>query len=198
MKAFLLDADGVVLKKGEFFSEKFAREYGVPLEEVTVFFKEEYGDCQTGTKDLKVVLPAYLKRWNWTAGVEAFLEYWFADLEINPEIEGFLERCSQQGIACYLGSNNEHYRARAIEKKLGSTMVGYYFSADCKVKKSNVAFFTLVAKNIGIPAAEIMFVDNEEKNVAAAQSAGLQASLYEAGIFARLLPEESPNELKVG
>ncbi|MFM2381894.1 MAG: hypothetical protein RLZZ76_661, partial [Candidatus Parcubacteria bacterium] len=118
MKALLLDADGVVLKKGELFSEQFSREYNIPLEEVIPFFKNELGRCQKGEADLKEVLPPYLESWSFGGTVDDFLEYWFRDVEINPEIIELVAECKEKGIACYLASNNEKYRARRIEEKL--------------------------------------------------------------------------------
>jgi len=183
MKVLLLDADGVVLEKGEIFSAKFAREYDVPLEEVTPFFKEKLSACQTGEKDLKEELVPYLAQWGWTKGVDAFLEYWFADITINPAIELVLARCKEQGITCYLASNNEPYRARAIEAKLGDRLEGYFFSSDLKVKKENPEFFGVVVDTLGIPASECGFVDNEGKNVEAARAAGLVGQLYREGLW---------------
>jgi hypothetical protein len=60
-KVILLDADGVVLKKGvEYFSVRFAREYGAPLEEITAFFKNEFRLCQENKLDLKEELAKRL------------------------------------------------------------------------------------------------------------------------------------------
>jgi putative hydrolase of the HAD superfamily len=178
MQALLLDADGVVLKKGELFSEQFAREYNVPLEKVIPFFKNELGRCQKGETDLKEVLEPYLKEWKWQGTVDDFLEYWFTGVQINPEIIELVAESKEKGIACYLASNNEKYRARWIEEKLGDFLDGYFFSADLQVKKESAEFFKLVSQKIGVAPQEIGFVDNEEKNVDSAKEIGIEARVY--------------------
>jgi putative hydrolase of the HAD superfamily len=197
MSVLLLDADGVVLKKGEYFSERFSREYSVPLNEVLVFFKNVYGDCQAGTKDLKQELIPYLRQWNWEGSVDDFLDYWFEDIEINPETVETIAEFKQRGIPVYLASNNEHYRARAIEQALGNTLDGYFFSADLKVKKSNSEYFDTVAKALGVETADMHFVDNDERNINAAIEAGVNARLFSEGTLKELLAENRLSEFKI-
>ena len=193
----LLDADGVVLKKGEYFSERFSREYNVPLEEVLMFFKNVYGDCQAGTKDLKQELIPYLRQWNWEGSVDDFLDYWFEDVEINTEIVAIIEEFKQRGISVYLASNNEHYRARAIEEALGNMLDGYFFSADLKVKKTNSEYFSKVAESLGVETSEMNFVDNDERNISAATEAGVNARLFNDKVMKELLEENTLTEFKI-
>ena len=196
MKVLLLDADGVVLKKEELFSERFAREYEVPTEAILPFFRGPYADCQAGSKDLKEELLPFLESWGWEGSVEEFLDYWFEDTEIDPEISELLATCRVNGIECYMASNNEHYRARHIEAVLGEQLNGYFFSADLKLKKDNPAYFETVLKELGLPASEVGFVDNEEKNVEAAAEVGLEAKLYKPGIIAEFMGETTLSEFK--
>jgi hypothetical protein len=51
MQILLLDADGVVLKKHRYFSERFAEEQGVSLDTVAPFFQNEFIRCQAGRAD---------------------------------------------------------------------------------------------------------------------------------------------------
>ncbi len=61
MRFLLLDVDGVVLQKGEYFSERFSRDYSVPLTEVIPFFKSPLVACQKGEADLGRELEPYLR-----------------------------------------------------------------------------------------------------------------------------------------
>lgn len=196
MKALLLDADGVVLKKGEFFSEKFSREHNVPIEEVMKFFKGPFGACQEGTKDLKEELVPYLNQWGWQGTVEDFLEYWFEDVVVDPEFISQIQGYREKGIMCYLASNNEHYRGRGIESVLGNMLDGYFFSADLKIKKEKPAYFEFILEKLGLSASEVGFVDNEERNVESAREVGIRAEIFNEGIFDELLFEGTLKELK--
>jgi putative hydrolase of the HAD superfamily len=197
MKALLLDAGGVVLQKGELFSEQFSREYNVPLEEVVPFFKNELAVCQRGEADLKKVLVPYLEQWGWKGTVDDFLEYWFKDVVLSSGIKELVAECKEKGIACYLASNNESYRARRIEQVLGTLLDGYFFSADLLVKKESPRFFEAVIQKLDIPPSEIGFVDNEEKNVESAKEIGIDARLYTSEILKELVHGNGLSEFKI-
>jgi len=196
MKALLLDADGVVLKKEEYFSERFAREYDLAIDDVVEFFKGPLVRCQTGEADLKEELTPYLERWDWNKGIDEFLNYWFEDITINNSVEDFVSECRKKGLACYMASNNEHYRARKIEEVLGDMLDGYFFSADLKVRKENPEYFETTLERIALPALEVAFTDNEEKNVEAAKEVGISALLYQEGVLSQLLRDDLGNEFK--
>jgi len=197
MKVLLLDADGVVLEKGELFSEQYAREYNVPLESVVSFFKGPFGACQEGVKDLKEEIAPYLEQWGWEGDVDSFLRYWFQDVKLASGVEERIAECHNKGIQVYLASNNEVYRARAIESTLGNLLDGYFFSADLKMKKDKPEFFAKVSKMLDIPPSEMIFVDNDEKNVEGARAAGLRAELYREGIIQDLTRESTTSEFKI-
>ncbi|MCA9355774.1 hypothetical protein KC865_04510 [Candidatus Kaiserbacteria bacterium] len=196
MKALLLDADGVVLGKGEYFSDKFAREHNVQTEDIMSFFRGPFGDCQAGKKDLKIELKPFLERWGWKGTVEDFLDYWFEDVSVDPDIERVVDLYRSKGVKCYMASNNEAYRARRIEKVLGDRLDGYFFSADLKAKKDNPEFFTRILDELDLPGGEIGFVDNEQKNVDVAKEIGIDARLYSKEILEEFLRESGLTEFK--
>ena len=60
IKAILFDLDGVILKpRDKYFSEKYAEEQNVPIENIIPFFKNEYKKIMLGQADLKEVLSKY-------------------------------------------------------------------------------------------------------------------------------------------
>jgi putative hydrolase of the HAD superfamily len=197
MQALLLDADGVVLKKGEYVSEKFSRDYGVPLEDITAFFKGPFIDCQAGQKDLKEELEPYLEKWGWEDGVDSFLDYWFEDVVVDEQVRKEIAALREKGVKCYMASNNERHRAQKIKNVLGDALDGYFFSADLKVRKNNPEYFTKISEALGIPPSELYFLDNDQGNVEAAKEAGLEASLYQGDVWNELRAEERPTEFKV-
>lgn len=181
MKTLLLDADGVVLEKGEYFSTKFARQFELPLEEVTVFFKNEYLRCQKGELDLKEELPPYLEEWGWSGTVDDFLEYWFSmDVVVNDSLVSIIEDFRERGVRCYLASNNEKYRAERIKKVLEEMdlLDGYYFSSSIKVKKSDSQFFSHILQDLQVEASDVVYLDNDQVNIDSAKTLGIEAYLY--------------------
>jgi putative hydrolase of the HAD superfamily len=190
MKILLLDVDGVVLQKGEYFSVRFAREYNVDPESVVEFFRGPYLECQKGEADLKEVLKPYLEKWGWKTGVDDFLQYWFtSDVVLNPGITEVLSQFKEKGVRCYLASNNEVYRAEVIMKFLEETdlLAGAYFSSQLKVRKEDPAFFAHIVRDLQVTPKDVYFVDNDQKNVDSASSVGIHAYLYTPQVLADLL-----------
>jgi putative hydrolase of the HAD superfamily len=199
MKVLLLDADGVVLQKGEYFSERFAREYNVPLSSVVEFFKGPYVACQKGEADLKDELQPFLEKWNWQGSTEDFLGYWFKyDVVLNPGIKEVVANLREKGVKVYLASNNEKYRAKVIEDLLREEELldGVYFSSHIKVRKDTPGFFQHVIDELGVEPQEVTFVDNDQKNVDSAESLGIDARIYSPEILTELRENTVENKVK--
>ncbi len=184
MKAILFDADGVVLKKtAEYFSVKFAREHGAPLAEVTEFFKTTFRRCQEGKLDLKEELGKLLPGWGWKGTTEEYLEYWFTtDAIIDPEVLKIVGEYRSRGVACYLATDQEKYRAEYLRKKLGleSKFDGLFFSSELGYSKEQPEFFEAALKHMGLAAAEILYIDDDAKNVEVAKGLGIDARFYKS------------------
>jgi len=199
MKVLLLDADGVVLDKGEYFSEKFAREHNIPLDSVVEFFKGPFVACQKGETDLKEELKPYLEKWNWQGSVDEFLDYWFkSDVVLNPGIEETVSGFREKGIKVYLASNNEKYRAKVIEDLLkeNNLLDGVYFSSHLKLRKEDPEFFKHIINELEIEPRDVSFVDNDQKNVDSAVSMGIDARLYSPEILSELQEDTAESKIK--
>ncbi len=180
-KIILIDADGVLLKKHGLFSEKFATEYNIPIEKVIPFFKNEFRECQVGSKDIKVVLPPYLKEWGWQKSVDEFLQYWFeTDTVVDEEVMSKLEEFLKQGIVSYLVTDQEKYRAKYINEVLNlkHRLSGCFFSCDLGVSKSDPKFFEKLIVMNNIDRKFYIYFDDEEKNIEIAREVGIESFLY--------------------
>ncbi len=182
-KAILFDADGVVLKKQkEYFSVRFARDYGAPLDEVTDFFKNKYRECQDGKADLKEELKELLPKWGWDKGTDAFLEYWFTtDVEVDKEVMKVIATYRSKGVKCYLATDQEKYRAEYLRRRLdlNNQFDGLFFSYELGAGKSEPKFFEQILHRLDIPAGEIAYRDDDKKNVEVAKALGIEAKFYE-------------------
>lgn len=177
-KILLLDADGVVLKKREYFSERFAREQGIPVEEMQGFFKTEFKLCQTGKADLKEVLKDKLAGWGWEKSVDEFLEYWFTDVELDEEVLAVVQDLRARGIQCFLSTDQEKYRKTYLQQLLDGQLDGYFISCDLGFTKSTPEFFQQVLEKLNLPASEFSYLDDDQKNVDVAKSLGINAKFY--------------------
>lgn len=179
-KVLLLDADGVVLKKyPEYFSERFAREHGVPVEEMREFFKNEFKLCQTGKADAKEEFGKRLPVWGWDKGADAFLDYWFAtDVILDEEVLKVVEEYRNIGIKCYLATDQEQYRGAYLWGLVGTRLDGHFFSHELGATKSQPEFFQQVLEKLNLPASEISYMDDDQQNVDVAKSLGINARFY--------------------
>ena len=175
----LLDADGVVLKKHRYFSERYAEEHGVPIEEVAPFFKNEFARCQAGQADLKVELESYLAKWKWGGTVDEFVTYWLThDTEPDESVLQEVVHLRAGGTQCYLASGQEKYRAAYITQLLGDKLDGFFYSCDLGVLKSDSQFFISVLTQLSVPASDVVYFDNSKTYLTAARAVGIDARLY--------------------
>lgn len=184
IKVVLFDVDGVVLKKGKYkyFSERYAEEHSVPLDKISVFFKNEYRGCATGEADLKEILPSYLEEWGWKGSVDDFLEYWFSsDCELNTELLEEAKRLRNGGVTVALATNNEKYRMEYLWETAGLKNHFDKAFASCYIghKKPTSEFFEAVMKELPeVGKGEVLFWDSDEEIVEGAREFGIKAEHY--------------------
>lgn len=181
MKTLLLDADGVTLKKLGYFSEHFAREQGVPVEDMIPFYKNEFRLCQQGKADLKEEVAKYLPKWKWDRGADAFLEYWFTtDAKADEQVFEVVEELRGKGVKVYLATDQEKYRAQYLLEKLGfkNKFDGCFFSCNLGYQKSEPEYFEKIMQKLGVSADELVYWDDDQKNVDVAKSLGIDARFY--------------------
>ena len=181
IKILIFDADGVLIN-GEMFSKKLAKEYDISPETILPFFNGPFTECLVGKADLKEVLIPYLKEWNWKEGVDSFLEYWFSsEHSIDQELLDYIQEYRKNGIKCLIATNQEKYRAKYMFNKMGfaDSFDRLYASAHLGHKKSNLNFYRKLVKDLGdVKKEEILFWDDDIKNIETAREFGIKAELY--------------------
>mgnify|MGYP000084107324 CR=1 FL=1 len=178
----LLDADGVVFPGGKYFSLRYSEDFGVPIEKIIPFFKNEFRECQLGTKDLKETLEKYLVDWQWKGSVDELLQYWFEDRSVpDVDIMKIVQCVQNKGAQCYLTTDQEEYRAGYLWKTLGlsNNFDGSFFSCHLGARKKDPLFWEKVLTSLGNPdPSTVTFWDDEEENVATAKAAGIDAHFF--------------------
>ncbi len=181
IQAMVFDADGMVIA-GERFSTRFARAYGVPMEDISAFFDNEFRDCLVGKRDLKEALAPYFPKWHWTGTMEELLRFWFAEsYRVEPAMIEAIAVLRDRGLKCILATNQEKYRVAFMKKEMGLARVfdEIFSSAQIGVKKSNPVFLSIVADRFpNIPHGAFLFWDDRQENIVAAKQFGFQAMLY--------------------
>ena len=172
----LFDCDEIIIKNHQPFSKRLERDFGVPMEKILPFFKNEFLLCETGKTDLKQELAKYLPAWNWQGNIEDILKFWFeGEAEINTELIDWVGQLRQQGIKCYIHTNNEKYRVAFLWEHLGLNKYfdGMLASCDLGHLKPVQEFWKEIYDRLQKPdKTEVLVVDHEAKNVEGAKEFG--------------------------
>ena len=106
---------------------------------------------------------------------------------IEPSKIELLKKLSAEYDIYMLSNNNPvalPYSARMFEDagfSLKNDFKKCFISYQMKMLKPSEAFYNAVMNEIGLPASEMIFIDDSQKNVDAAIAAGLPALWYEPG-----------------
>ena len=184
-KTILFDADGVVLKSARRFSEQIEIDYGIKTAVLQPFFQGVFRECTVGRADLKDELKKVIGEWGWKGTVEELMDYWFTKgTHVDEEVVEYIQSLRERGIRCFLTTDQEKYRGQYLQDLLGHGKVfeRVFYSAEIGHTKKEPAYFAFVAQELGLstPEArkEVLFIDDDEENIEAAQSFGLQGHHY--------------------
>jgi putative hydrolase of the HAD superfamily len=184
IKAVLLDADGVVIKNHDYFSNRYKKDFGKSLNDdvITNFFNNEYKQTAIGKADLKQLLKERLNEWEWEGTVDELLKYWFeGEREVDKEVLDIANKLREKGIKVYLASDNEKYRAEYLLNKVGlkDKFDETFFSCFLGYTKSGTEFFKAIVKKLNLNPDEIVYFDDDLKNVNVAKKVGIKALVYQ-------------------
>ena len=133
-----------------------------------------------GKGDFRDAVADVLRRWKLDLRLEDALEpwHWFA---AEPAVVSLIGELRAAGIGCHLATNQQAYR-RAImqdERGYGEWFDQTFYSCDLGLAKPDPAYFRAILEAIDLPASSVLFIDDNESNVAGALSVGLQAEVYD-------------------
>jgi putative hydrolase of the HAD superfamily len=181
-KIVIFDADGVVVKREMYFSQRLARDFGIPEEDIMQFFQNEFRDCAVGKADLKKALEKYKEIWGWKKSVEDLMEYWFeGEIDLNEELVNGIKNLRKRGYICCLATNNEIYRTKYLEEKVGlKNLFDFIFSsAESGYLKSQDYFWKYVQEKLGLKDGENIIVwDNDGETVEKVSELGMEGFLF--------------------
>lgn len=179
-KVVLFDADGVTFNEGQLFSEILAKRGMITsLEKTSPFFKGVFQECLIGKADLKEELTKVISEWGWKGTVDELISFWFTvGNDVNEKVSDYIRGLKRKGVSCYLVTNQEKYRGALLKNKLTNLFERVYVSADIGYRKEDPHFFEYVYEEIRNEVSdkqEILLIDDDEKNIAAATQFGMNA-----------------------
>lgn len=171
-----LDAMGVLYRSGDDVGEllePFVREHGGDAGKVAeAYHAASLGEISPDLFWEQVGLSAELE--------DAYLERH----ELAPGVDAAL-RAAQDlfgGICCL--SNDVSRWSLKLRRRFGleSRISGWFISGEMWLRKPDPRIYEQMIDGLGVAPGAVSFVDDREKNVAAARAAGINAVLFQPGV----------------
>ena len=180
LSAVLFDADGVIQRPSIDWWSRLTSLVPSDGEAFVADLMAAEKPSLVGKGDFRDAVADVLERWNSPASLEDALEpwHWFA---AEPAVVALIGDLRAAGIGCHLATNQHAYR-RAImqdERGYGSWFDQTFYSCDLGLAKPDPAYFRAILAALDVPASSVLFIDDNEANVAGALSVGLQAEVYD-------------------
>jgi len=182
IKAVLFDADGVLQGARPGWKERLTGL--VPPERGAEFLDEVFAaelPPLRGEGSFPDELAKVLTRWNLTVDVHDVLTVW-NDIEVYDDALDVVREVRATGTTVCLATNQQAYRALYMRANLGYDTLfdAEFYSCDLRLAKPDPAYFQAILTHLSLPAATVLFIDDNALNVEGAQTAGLQAAHHDA------------------
>ena len=182
MNVLVLDCDGVVVhpKNGRRWDQDLTRDLGIKPETLqSQFFQPNWRKIVCGEADLYETLERVWPDLCAQVTVRDLVEYWFArDAGMNEEVLSAVDAWRARGGKAYLGTVQEHHRAKYLWNELGLSrrFDDIYYSAALGVCKPDEPFYAEVHRRLPVrDPRDVIFFDDAVRNVEAARAFGWQA-----------------------
>jgi putative hydrolase of the HAD superfamily len=187
ISAVLFDADGVIQRPSRDWWSYLGALVPSDGEAFVADLMAAEKPSLVGKGDFRDAVADVLRRWKSPASVDEAMEpwRWFA---AEPEVISLIGSLRSGGIECHLATNQHAYRRAVMqdERGYGAWFDQTFYSCDLGLAKPDPAYFRAILGAIDVPASSVLFIDDNEDNVAGALGVGLQAEVYDlsAGVGA--------------
>jgi putative hydrolase of the HAD superfamily len=180
ISAVLFDADGVIQRPTIDWWSRLSS--FVPADGVAFVadLMEAEKPSLVGKGDFREAVAEVLRRWNSPVSLDDAIEPWSC-FAAEPFVVELIAQLRAAGVGCHLATNQHAYR-RAImqdERGYGEWFDQTFYSCDLGLAKPDPAYFRAILQAIDVPASSVLFIDDNESNVAGAASVGLHAEVYD-------------------
>lgn len=181
---FLIDLDGVIVSRADFFSNRVKELYPDANHEAVMefFVGGAYKQTALGHKDLVAALEEVLPLWNLDVSAQKVLDTWFSgENTVDEAVLNRIQEIRASGITCVIATDHSTYRKNDVWENL--EMKNYFddiiASSDMGATKEDVEFYQYAMKKFGISdPTTILFTDDDPENVKVAESLGIAGIVY--------------------
>jgi len=187
IRALIFDVDGVLVtghkKNGGLWHVDMEADLGLDPDLFhKSFFEPHWADIVLGRVGIEERLAPVLKEIAPHLSVETLLTYWFeTDSRPDAALLSMVERLRQAtNFGFHLATNQERRRAEYLWHTMGLEhhFDAIHYSADIGHQKPIAGFYAEVENRTGFDGPELLFFDDQEKNVTAARDRGWNAHVW--------------------
>jgi HAD superfamily hydrolase (TIGR01509 family) len=177
----LFDADGVIQEPTVDWQATLATflRPDQSADEFVLDLMKSEGPSLSGKGDFRDAMTEVLRRWEVSTPLAEVLSLW-EQFAAVPEAIDVVQELRAAGVPCHLATNQQSYRREIMNDRrdYGQWFDRSFYSCDLKVAKPDPAYFKTILTAIDQPPTSVLFVDDNENNVAGAREAGLRAELF--------------------
>ncbi len=173
----LWDADGVLQGAMPGWRERLIEVGGEEFLEA--LFAEE-SRCMTGKVPFVHVVARMIERFQLDVSASDVMTLW-ARIELDEEALALVDRVRSAGARCFLATNQHDYRrdVMRVQELYEGHLDGEFYSCELGAAKPDAAYFEAVLEAVGVPAADVLFIDDSPRNVDGARACGIRAELHD-------------------
>ena len=180
--AVLFDCDGVLQRPANDWAGEIGRLTGFEGERLSDLL-DTISDAEQpildGSRPFLDVLGEVVRHEGLDVDPADLIQVW-QHLLVDPAMLDAARDLEATGVECALGTNQHRERAVYMRAALGydSVFEPMIISAEIGVAKPDPRFFKVAVERIGLPAEQVLFVDDVLANVEGARSVGLVAEQF--------------------
>ncbi len=183
IEAVLFDADGVLQTASAGWRDRLGPLLPPGDEGVEGFMGEIFDAERPALTDGSDVIPSFralLRRRGSTTDPAEIISVLNA-IDVHSEVLSVVARLRESGTSCYLASNQQSHRARYMSETLvyRDLFDRQFYSCYLGHAKPSRAYFEQVLAAIQLPPDRVLFLDDQEDNVAGAGELGIHASVFQ-------------------
>ena len=180
VRHLLLDADGVLQQPRGGWRSHAVRVLGEHTDDFHAALAAVEAPSLSGRGDFDVALAGLLAELGVETPPDEVYQSLWLELEVVADTVSLVHAARAAGLGVHLGTNQHARRAAYMKDVLryGELFDSSFYSCELGVAKPEPGFFTRVADTLGVPADQVVFVDDALVNVTGAREAGMRAERW--------------------
>ncbi|TAK45965.1 MAG: HAD family hydrolase [Betaproteobacteria bacterium] len=184
IEAVLFDADGVVQRPSVWWRQAFERLLGTTEAARLDAFVQDFDAAERSALRVSAgfedALASVLGRWNCSEKLHQALRI-LTTIEVYDDVLDAVQALRHSGMPCHLATNQQAHRARHMSEVMAYRELfdREFYSCHVGAAKPEVAYFSTILGELDLPGRSVLFLDDREENVTAANQAGLCAAVYD-------------------